>query len=96
MTPENFEKILARSVEILTDNLRDSDLYHDPVRFQQHVRDTIRLAAHGLGVEVAPSFHPHEEYWGEPCPPHERIHEWLRRADGFATEWCPSDELFIG
>ena len=35
-----------------------------------------------------------EEYWGEDCPPSERITEWLRRADGFATEWVPSEHLF--
>ena len=35
------------------------------------------------------------EYWGEACPPNDRIKEWLRRADGFATDWTPSRELFV-
>lgn len=36
-----------------------------------------------------------EEYWGEAVPPEERIKEWLRRADEFATDWTPSEVLFI-
>lgn len=59
MTQADFEAVLDRTTEILTDNLRSSDLYHDQTRFEQHVRDTLRLAAHGLGVNVAPAFHPH-------------------------------------
>ena len=36
-----------------------------------------------------------EEYWGELCPPHVRIKEWLFRADSLASDWCPSEELFL-
>jgi hypothetical protein len=35
-----------------------------------------------------------EEYWLINVPPEKRIAEWLKRADSFATEWKPSDELF--
>lgn len=35
------------------------------------------------------------EYWGM-CPaPEDRLLEWLRRADGFAPTWVPSDYLFL-
>lgn len=34
------------------------------------------------------------EYWGESVLPENRITEWLRRADGFAKEWKPSEVLF--
>lgn len=36
-----------------------------------------------------------EEYWGINIEPEHRIKEWLRRADSFATNWKPSEELFI-
>ena len=36
-----------------------------------------------------------EEYWGRSVPPEQRIDEWLQRADSFATEWTPSDVLFL-
>lgn len=35
------------------------------------------------------------EYWGEGCKPENRIAEWLKRADSFAKEWRPSEELFL-
>ncbi len=35
------------------------------------------------------------EYWGQGCAPKDRIREWLRRADSFATGWKPSEELFL-
>lgn len=35
-----------------------------------------------------------EEYWGVVVAPENRIAEWLRRADGFAVAWKPSDVLF--
>lgn len=36
------------------------------------------------------------EYWGQSVPQSERITEWLRRADSYATTWRPSDHLFRG
>ena len=36
-----------------------------------------------------------EEYWGADFAPDVRIGEWLRRADGFASGWRPSDFLFL-
>ncbi len=35
------------------------------------------------------------EYWGEECPPAQRIRRWLEKADGFAApDWVPSATLF--
>ena len=34
------------------------------------------------------------EYWGYSVPPKNRIREWLRLADSYATGWKPSDVLF--
>ncbi len=35
------------------------------------------------------------EYWGEPCEPNERIATWLRMADQHASDWVPSQRLFL-
>lgn len=35
------------------------------------------------------------EYWKESVKPKDRIGEWLKRADEYATDWTPSKELFI-
>ena len=35
------------------------------------------------------------EYWGESVPPAERINKWLTLADNFATDWIPSQEMFL-
>jgi len=36
------------------------------------------------------------EYWGESVPPEQRIHRWLEKADTLATDWVPSESLFLG
>ena len=36
------------------------------------------------------------EYWGEGCPPDNRISRWLELADGYARGWLPSRSLFLG
>ena len=35
------------------------------------------------------------EYWGENVPPEKRIKRWLEKADELATEWVPSQSLFL-
>lgn len=35
------------------------------------------------------------EYWGESIKPQDRIQRWLEKADALATEWKPSEVLFI-
>ena len=34
-------------------------------------------------------------YWGKNYPVEDRLHEWLRKADGHAKDWKPSDFLFL-
>jgi hypothetical protein len=53
------------------------------------IQDEIRQAA--LYLEDALFL----EYWGKIPKPSDRIAEWLHRADGFAPDWIPSDELFL-
>jgi hypothetical protein len=36
-----------------------------------------------------------EEYWGRQVPPQERLVEWLKIADSMATDWKPSNSLFL-
>lgn len=36
-----------------------------------------------------------KEYWDMIPDPGDRVLEWLRRADGLASGWTPSDELFL-
>ena len=59
MTPAEFENLLDRATEILTENLRSSELYHGPAEFQQHTLDMLKVAASDFGVNVSPTFHPH-------------------------------------
>ena len=59
MTPTQFEAVLARAADILTENLRSSPLYHGPEQFEQGVLDMLKVAAKGGGVTIEPTFHPH-------------------------------------
>ncbi len=53
------------------------------------LEDEIRLAANRLedGLFL--------EYWGKNIPKNERIAEWLKMADAYATDWTPSQSLFL-
>ena len=35
------------------------------------------------------------EYWGESVAPKDRLARWLEKADALATEWKPSESLFL-
>lgn len=35
------------------------------------------------------------EYWGQSVNPENRITEWLKKADEIATDWVPSQSLFL-
>jgi hypothetical protein len=35
------------------------------------------------------------EYWGESVAPNQRIAKWLTLADKIATDWIPSQVLFL-
>lgn len=62
--------------------------------------DFVRDATHRIQDEIRQATQYLEdavflEYWGMVPEPSKRISEWLRRADSFATDWKPSDELFL-
>jgi hypothetical protein len=52
------------------------------------IESEIEIAANDIGDDLI------IEYWGCSVPPKDRIREWLRRADSYATGWKPSDVLF--
>lgn len=59
MTPQKFEEILDRVAELLTEDVRTSELYHGPEQFEQGALSMLRAVAKDHGVTVSPSFHPH-------------------------------------
>lgn len=59
------------------------------LRALMDIEDRMRNAAKRLDDALF------EEYWGQGCPPAERLREWLRRADEFARGWKPSSHLFV-
>lgn len=59
MRQTEFEQVLDRAVEILTENVRSSTLYHGPEEFEQGVLDMLRVAARDSGLAVNPTFHKH-------------------------------------
>ena len=59
------------------------------LRALQFLEQHMRKAANDLDDQLF------VEYWGYSCAPSDRIDEWLRLADGQATDWTPSEELFL-
>ena len=59
MIREEFERVLDRACDLLTENLRSSPVYHGPESFEQGVQDMLRIAAKDTGLEVSPTFHAH-------------------------------------
>ena len=57
MTPQQFEAVLGRAADLLTESLRTSDRNHGPDQFNKGVIDMLRVAAQGTGVKVEPTFH---------------------------------------
>jgi len=58
LTPEEFEQVLARACEILTENVRTNSDHHSPDAFERHALDMLKVAADAR-LAVEPSFHPH-------------------------------------
>ena len=54
-----FEAVLDRTAEILTDNLAASQIYHGSENFEQGVLDMLRVAAKDCDVTVEPTYHHH-------------------------------------
>lgn len=48
-------------------------------------------------IEASRSLDPalFKEYWNEEVEPDERLAWWLRKADEYATNWRPSDHMFL-
>lgn len=59
------------------------------MRSLMDIQDEMRSAAFYLEDALF------EEYWGLTPPAEDRLLEWLRRADDIATNWKPSDCLFL-
>ena len=59
MLRAEFEKVLDQTVEILTENVRSSTLYHGPDNFEHGVLDMLRVAARDSGLTVSPTYHKH-------------------------------------
>lgn len=54
-----------------------------------HIESEMRAAAQSLDDALF------VQYWGESVPRDQRIARWLQRADALATDWKPSDCLFL-
>lgn len=76
----------AGSVALRADERRGGNYI---LRALLDIQDLMRDAAKRLDDALF------EEYWGSACPTDERISEWLRRADGYASGWVPSENLFL-
>ncbi len=59
MNRKEFELVLDRAVEMLTDSVRTSARYRDPESFEQGVQAMLRAAAGDANVAVSPTFHRH-------------------------------------
>lgn len=84
--PQARDLFSAGSVALKSDPRRGGNYI---LRALLDIEDLMRDAAKRL---EAPLF---VEYWGADIPPDERLVEWLRRADGYAKDWVPSDHLFL-
>ena len=85
--PQARDLFSAGSVALRADETRGG-LYIK--RALQDIEDLMRDAAKHIDDALI------EEYWGQNCPPDQRIDEWLRMADNAAKEWVPSACLFLG
>lgn len=59
MTPDDFERVLDRACDILTENVRTNADYHSPDAFERHALDMLKVAARACDLTVQPSFHKH-------------------------------------
>ncbi len=76
----------AGSVALRSDGTRGGNYI---LRALKDIEDEMLTAANSLEDALF------IEYWGAKCSPENRIAEWLKRADQYATGWKPSEELFI-
>lgn len=84
--PQARDLFSAGSVALRSDPRRGGNYV---LRALLDIEDLMRDAGRRL---EAPLF---VEYWDEDVPPENRLAEWLKRADGYAKDWKPSDHLFL-
>ena len=86
LAPQARDLFSAGSVALRTDPTRGGSYL---LRSLIDIQEEMRAAAGYLSDELF------IEYWGESIPIRQRITRWLARADEFATDWRPSDFLFL-
>jgi len=59
MTSEEFEGLLDKVVEQLTNEVQESTKYHGPNEFELHVKEVLTVIAHGQNIKINPTFHVH-------------------------------------
>lgn len=86
LCPQIRDLFSAGSVAMSADQTRGGNY---TLRALKNIEDAMLAAAERLDDALF------VEYWGESCPPENRIERWLELADSYAKEWMPSRELFI-
>jgi hypothetical protein len=85
LCPQARDLFTAGSVAMRADQTRGGNYI---LRSLQDIESEMRKAAAELEDALF------VEYWGFSVPPSQRIKNWLELADGYATDWKPSRELF--
>jgi|SRR5579884_467064 len=87
LCPQARDLFTAGSVAMRADQTRGGNYM---LRSLQDIEAEMRKAAAELEDALF------VEYWGFSVPPKQRVKEWLKLADSYATDWKPSKELFKG
>lgn len=87
LCPQARDLFSAGSVAMRADRTRGG-IYI--MRAMQDIENELREASNRLEDALF------VEYWGTSVEKHDRIREWLYRADGYASGWRPSRDLFGG
>jgi hypothetical protein len=85
LCPQARDLFTAGSVAMRADQTRGGNYM---LRSLQDIDAEMRKAAEELEDALF------VEYWGFSVPANQRIRKWLELADGYATDWKPSKELF--
>jgi hypothetical protein len=59
MTEQEFERILDKTVEQLSNEIAANPKYHNPDAFELRVREVLQSVAEGENIRIVPTFHPH-------------------------------------
>lgn len=87
LCPQARDLFSAGSVALRSDGARGGNYIQ---RALADIEEEMRDAARELDGSLF------EEYWGEAVQPGDRIARWLQKADHYARDWVPSEELFLG